>query len=105
MLRKIRAMMLFSRAVEWVSEPKWEVDDAKAWSAFLKTNAGKKLSLILLNMVVKTNAQSIQNKKDLAFEAGFANGFRGAVASLEGLANSELYRGQDNADGPEYPEL
>lgn len=96
---------MFAREVQWVDEPEWTADDAAAWDLFLKTESGRKLSMTLMNMVVKSNAQAIQNKKDLAFEAGFANGFRGAVSSLEGLANSDLYRGQELVDEPDFPEL
>lgn len=104
MFRKIRAMMMFARETPWVEEPKWESQDAKALSLFLQSESGGKLRKILLNMVVRTNSQCIQNKKDLEFEAGFANGFKGAVASLEGLCNTELY-GKQEDDAPDYSEL
>ena len=98
MLRKIRAMLLFAKSVEWVDEPSWEIEDAKSYSQFLASDTGIKLKRTLTNMVVRNNAQCIQNKKDLAFEAGFANGFRGAVSSLESLASSELPRGQEDGE-------
>ena len=104
MLRKIKAMLLFANSVEWVDEPSWEIDDAKRFSQFLASDTGKKLKMTLTNMVVRTNAQCIQNKKDLAFEAGFANGFRGAVSSLEGLADSKLYGDQEDGE-PDLSEI
>jgi len=39
-----------------------------------------------------------RRKKNLAFEAGFANGFRGAVSSLEGLADTKLYGDQEDGE-------
>ena len=104
MLRKIRAMLLFAKSVEWVDEPEWETDDAKRCGQFLSSNTGIKLKRMLTNMVIRTNAQCIQNKKDLAFEAGFANGFRGAISSLEGLADSELYSSQEDGE-PDIAEI
>jgi len=104
MLRKIRAMRAFAREVQWTDEPEWRQEDAKALTLFFDTEAGGRLRKILLNMVVRTNSQCIQNKKDLEFEAGFANGFKGAVASLEGLSNTHLYGDQEDA-APDYSEL
>ena len=96
MLRKIKAMLMFSRHIGWVDEPQWEREDSERLTHFLTSNTGKKLSLILRNMVVKGNARCVQEKKYLEFEAGFANGFRGAVISVEALADSKLYEAQDS---------
>jgi len=98
MFRKIRAMFLFLKSTGWVNEPEWETDDARRFEAFLSSDTGIKLKAILTNMVIKTNAQCIQEKKNLAFEAGFANGFRGAVSSLEGLADTKLYGDQEDGE-------
>ena len=81
-----------------------EAGGRKGVNPVLDTEAGGRLRKILLNMVVRTNSQCIQNKKDLEFEAGFANGFKGAVASLEGLSNTRLYGDQEDA-APDYSEL
>lgn len=96
MLRKIRAMIMFSRSVGWVDEPRWDREDSERLTHFLTSDTGKKLSLILRNMVVRGNARCVGAKKDLEFEAGFANGFRGAVTSIESLADSELYESQES---------
>jgi len=96
MLRKIRAMLMFARHVDWVDEPKWEREDSERLTNFLTSSSGRKLSLILRNMVVRGNARCIESKKYLEFEAGFANGFRGAVTSVEALANQELYEAQES---------
>ena len=96
MLRKIKAMLMFSRHIGWVDEPDWNSVDSERLAHFLTSDTGRKLSLILRNMVVKGNARCVQEKKYLEFEAGFANGFRGAVMSVESLADSKLYEAQDS---------
>lgn len=96
MFGKIKAMTMFARHVDWVDEPSWEKEDSERLTNFLTSHTGKKLSLILRNMVVRGNARCVESKKDLEFEAGFANGFRGAVTSIESLADSGLYESQES---------
>ena len=95
MLRKIRAMMLFSREIGWVNEPEWTEEDARILELFLVSDTGKKFGMTLLNMVIKTQSSCIENKKDLEYNAGFANGFKGAVSSIESLASTRLYEGSE----------
>jgi|TARA_R100001530_G_scaffold28654_5_gene22682 hypothetical protein len=95
MLRKIRAMMLFAREIGWVNEPSWTNEDAKVLELFLSSDTGKKLGMTLLNMVIKTQSSCIESKKDLEYNAGFANGFKGAVSSIESLADNKLYGGSE----------
>lgn len=72
--------------IPWVDEPEWEAAEANALRKFLVTREGKKLRMILLNMVLRQNQQAVSAKKNLAFEAGFANGVRTAVHTVEVLA-------------------
>jgi hypothetical protein len=72
--------------IPWVDEPEWEASDANALRRFLVTKEGKKLRLTMLNMVLKQNQQAVSAKKNLEFEAGFANGVRTAVHTIEALA-------------------
>ena len=95
MLRKIRAMMLFSREIGWVNDPEWTEEDARILELFLVSDTGKKFGMTLLNMVIKTQSSCIENKKDLEYNAGFANGFKGAVSSIESLASTRLYEGSE----------
>jgi hypothetical protein len=74
-----------------VDEPKWEDEDEKAWTAFLATPTGRKLSLILLNLTLRQNASAIMKNHDRLAEAcGWAKGYRGCVATLESLATQKL---------------
>jgi hypothetical protein len=101
MIRLLRTLKFFMRNYEWVNEPKWENEDEKAWTGFLSTPTGRKLSLILLNLTMRQNASAIMNKSDeLANACGHAKGFRGCVAVLESLAASKLNSAiQDGIDG------
>jgi hypothetical protein len=90
-MNKIKAALFFASNQEWVDEPKWEDEDEKAWTAFLGTPAGKKLSLILLNLTLRQNASAVLKKPEgLAEACGYAKGFRGCVAVLESLSTSKL---------------
>jgi len=90
-MRKLKAILAFIRDQEWVNEPKWEDEDEKAWTGFLSTPTGKKLSLILLNLTLRQNATAVMKKPEaLADACGYAKGFRGCVATLESLASQKL---------------
>ena len=88
-MRRIRAILSFLRHQEWVNEPKWLEADARALTDFLGTQAGRKLSRILLNLTVRQNSSAVQKKPDaLAQSCGYAMGFRGAVAAIESLTQT-----------------
>lgn len=90
-MRKLKAALAFIRDQEWVEEPKWLEEDEKAWTGFLSTPTGKKLSLILLNLTLRQNASAVMKKHDVLADAcGYAKGFRGCVATLESLASQKL---------------
>ncbi len=90
-MRKLKAALAFIRNQEWVNEPKWGEEDEKAWTGFLATPTGQKLSLILLNLTLRQNASAVMKKPDtLADACGYAKGFRGCVATLESLASRKL---------------
>jgi hypothetical protein len=90
-MRKLKAALAFIYDQEWINEPKWEDEDEKAWTGFLSTPTGKKLSLILLNLTLRQNASAVMKKHDVLADAcGYAKGFRGCVATLESLASQKL---------------
>jgi len=90
-MRKLKAALAFIRDQAWVEEPKWNEEDEKAWTAFLGTPTGKRLSLILLNLTVRQNANAIAKKSEgLADACGYAKGFRGCVSTLESLATTKI---------------
>jgi len=97
-MRKLKAALAFIRDQEWVNEPKWEDEDEKAWTGFLSTPTGKKLSLILLNLTLRQNASAVMKKtEELADACGHARGYRACVATLESLATQKL-----NSAIPDY---
>jgi hypothetical protein len=90
-MRKLRAILSFIRHQEWVNEPVWNSEDEKAWTGFLATPTGRKLSLILLNLTLRQNASAVMKKTaELAEACGRANGYRACVATLESLASQKL---------------
>jgi len=104
-MRRLRAIMAFIRHQEWVDEPKWEAEDERALTGFLGTLAGKKLSLILLNLTLRQNASAVEKEANSLAEAcGYAKGFRGCVATIESLCspkqNSPILDSRDGADEP-----
>ena len=90
-MRKLKAILAFIRNQEWVDEPKWEDEDEKAWTAFLTTPTGRRISLILLNLTLRQNSSAVtKDSAKLAEACGYAKGFRGCVAVLESLATQKL---------------
>ena len=90
-MRTLRAILAFIRNHQWVDEPAWLEEDEKAWTAFLGTPTGRKLSLILLNLTLRHNASAVMKNGDRLAEAcGWAKGYRGCVATLESLSTQKL---------------
>ena len=90
-MRTFRAILAFIRNHQWVDEPAWLEEDEKAWTAFLGTPTGRKLSLILLNLTLRHNASAVMKNGDRLAEAcGWAKGYRGCVATLESLSTQKL---------------
>ena len=90
-MRKLKAILAFVRNQEWVDEPKWNEEDEKAWTAFLGTPTGRRISLILLNLTLRQNSSAVMKEgSKLAEACGYAKGFRGCVAVLESLATQKL---------------
>ncbi|NBW15586.1 MAG: hypothetical protein EBR82_47130 [Caulobacteraceae bacterium] len=101
-MRKLKAILAFIRNQEWVDEPKWEEEDEKAWTAFLGTPTGRRISLILLNLTLRQNSSAVMKESPKLAEAcGYAKGFRGCVAVLESLATQKLNSATTLNDGGE----
>ena len=104
-MRFIRGLLCFVRNQEWVNEPRWLDEDEKAWTSFLATPTGQKLSLILLNLTLRQNASAVLKKPEaLADASGYAKGFRGCVAILESLATRKFNSAIPNGDKNESDE-
>ena len=87
-LKFIRIAWRLSSNLPWVDDPEWRVEDANALRQFLSAKSGIKLRAILLNMVLRQNAHVVSqcDTKNLQIEAGYANGMRTTVHTLETLA-------------------
>ena len=85
-LRFLKIAWRLSGNIPWVGEPDWDASDANVLRKFLVLKEGKRFRMILLNMVLKQNQQAVTAKKRLEYEAGFANGVRTAVHTVEALA-------------------
>lgn len=104
-LRFLRIAWRLSGNIPWVGEPEWETAEANGLRKFLVSRTGKRFRMVLLNMVLKQNAQAVSAKKRLEFEAGFANGVRTAVHTVESLAR-EVQEAEEFASdiyGVDYP--
>ena len=85
-IRFIRIAWKMSKHIPWIGEPEWKVSESNALRKFLVTVEGKRFRMILLNMVLKQNQQAVSSNKELEFNAGFANGVRTTVHTVEALA-------------------
>jgi len=103
-LRFLRIAWRLSGNIPWVGEPDWDASDANVLRKFLVLKEGKRFRMILLNMVLKQNQQAVTAKKRLEYEAGFANGVRTTVHTIEALAKDIEESKEFTADiyGVEY---
>jgi len=103
-LRFLKIAWRLSGNIPWVGEPDWDASDANVLRKFLVLKEGKRFRMILLNMVLKQNQQAVTAKKRLEYEAGFANGVRTTVHTIEALAKDIEESKEFTADiyGVEY---
>jgi len=87
-IRFIRVAWKMSAHMPWIDEAEWEAQDTATLRQFLVSKSGRRLRRILLNMVLRQNAAVVSQRdtNQLKFEAGFANGMRTTVHTLEALA-------------------
>ncbi len=86
--RFIRVAWKLSGHMPWIDEAEWETEDVATLRQFLVSKSGRKFRRILLNMVLRQNAAVVSQRdtSQLKFEAGYANGMRTTVHTLEALA-------------------
>ena len=89
MLHFLRAALIFVRHQPWVNATPWDVEDAKTLATFLNTRTGARLKATLANLVLRQQAASLSQTKGLEFEAGFCNGQKSIVATIEGMADEK----------------
>jgi hypothetical protein len=81
-----------------VDKPEWTVEDGERLGSFLKSDTGKKLKACLLNLTLTYNAEAVRAEKNLDRQCGWASGFAGAVATLESLAQTRVYKAEPEGD-------
>ena len=84
--RFLKVAWRLSGSIPWVDEPEWGASEANVLKKFLVLTEGKRFRMVLLNMVLRQNQQAVTAKKRLEYEAGFANGVRTVVHTVEALA-------------------
>jgi hypothetical protein len=86
----IKIAWRLSGNISLAEEPEWRVDDATALRQFLHSRPGKRLRAILLNMVLRQNAHVVAqcDTKNLQIEAGYANGMRATVHTMETMGEA-----------------
>ena len=97
-----RVVHLMAKPLRWVNQPKWDKDDEKALLTFFRTKSGKKLKAWMLNAALQHNATATECSGELAWKAGYANGFRGAIATLDALMSQTETLEPDAADDFDY---
>jgi len=88
MLRKLRAAINFVRLASWHQEamPEWRPEDAEGLRKFFQGETGERLRVTLLSMTIQQSLDGTSRAgDDLSFRAGYATGFRSAVATLDAL--------------------
>jgi len=99
MIRWLRSCYNAARHVAWVDEPKWEEDDAKALTAFMRSPSGVRMAAILRNMTIRQDATAVAKANLTA--CGFAVGFRAAVAVIDSLGVGAAHpAGGGDEEGP-----
>jgi len=103
-LRFLKIAWRLSGNIPWIGEPEWGASDANGLRKFLVLREGKRFRMVLLSMVLKQNQQAVTAKKRLEYEAGFANGVRTTVHTVEALARDIEESEEFTADiyGVEY---
>ena len=99
MIRWLKAAYNAARHIQWVEEPKWDDDDARALTSFMRSPHGIKLAAVLRNMTIRNNASAVQ-KANLT-TCGFALGFRAAVSVVDSLGvGADHPAGGGDEEGP-----
>ena len=104
MLRKLRACLNFMRlnAWGWEKAPEWRPKDSAELRKFFQGESGERLRVTLLAMTVQQSLDGTSRAgNDLEYRAGYAAGFRGAVATLDALMAAPVISDPDHR--PDVP--
>ena len=86
LMQKWRTLRAFNRNNGYPKPQQWSDQDTEALRAFFGSTTGQKLNSSLLSLHLHQMEKLISSSKaNLAYEAGWAAGFKGALASIDGL--------------------
>ena len=108
MLRKLRAAYNFVSLCAWTWErmPEWRDQDSVGLKKFFQGETGERLRAVLLAMTVQLSLDGTNRAGDLEYRAGYAAGFRGAVATLDALMAEPVITDPDHQpDVPTFDDL
>jgi hypothetical protein len=80
-----KAVRLARQRLRYQKTAEWTPADAQAWTAFLRTPAGAKIDLLLVNLVLDTMQESA-SRGGSAFDSGVAHGARTTWTHLRMLS-------------------
>lgn len=104
MLRKLRACLNFLRlnSISHKDMPEWRKEDAAALRNFFQGESGERLRVTLLQMTIQQALDGTSRAgNDLEYRAGYAAGFRGAIANLDSLMAEPVITDPDHR--PDVP--
>jgi hypothetical protein len=78
----------YCRRPEFPGPDVWDNDFAAKLRGVLASDVGRALSLSLTNAAIREAFRATQVVKSADYDAGYASGFRGAIAFIEALAAS-----------------
>lgn len=78
----------YTRRPSFPGAEHWTRDDAGRLQAFLASDSGRQMSRALTNAAIREAFRANQIVKSADYDAGYASGFRGAIAFLEALSAS-----------------
>ena len=85
-LQKWRTLRAFNRSNGYPNPPEWSDVDTEALRIFFSSTTGRKLNSSLLSLHLHQLEKLISSSgSNLAYDAGWAAGFKGALASIDGL--------------------
>jgi hypothetical protein len=81
----LRNLRISLQSTRYIQDPEWTAEDERILAGFLASATGTRFRAKLRNLVLRHNASAVVVSKDLHYECGFANGFRGCINAIEAL--------------------
>jgi hypothetical protein len=91
MLRYLKAMLIFAKYQARPVGVAWMKEDAAGLKNYLVTPSGAKFSAYMGDLVLRQQAEALVSNGDLQRAAGFCNGQKALIATVESLANADIF--------------